>query len=254
MFAVALCGLFVLGACQPTPDRSADSETDHFAHIQDTFARSVLVRVIAQAGGLEKWQSIQSLDFQKFALLYDSTGKKEEEVLQIVQYQLPPNEEVVISWRENGASHQLTTQQGQAVKTVDGKPDTAASQQSLLQSIQQTTFVIGIPFKLLDKEVKVTYAGIDTLESGLVVQVLEVNYPSVQGADTWWHYFAQNDYSQAGYLVQHADHYSYVKNDRTTVVEGITFPVERSSYRLGENGEIEYLSAKYQYQDFRVTF
>lgn len=243
--------MFAFEACQPNSGSDSVS-TDPFAHIQDAQAKDLLAKAITRAGGLEKWASIDTLSFQKLFALYDSTGATESQVLQTLEYQFQPEEQAEINWRTSGVAHKMVYQKGQVVKTVNGQVDTTTDQQSLLNSIQTATFVVNIPFKLLDEGAVVSYDGVDTLENNQAVEVLKVSYGA--DSDTWWHYFAQNDYTQVGYMIQHVDHYSYVKNLRYSTVEGIVFPQERESYRVDESRNKLYLRAKYQYQDYKVTF
>lgn len=251
LFLFYLLLMLAFAACRPNTS-STPTPTDPFAHIQDMQAKDLLSKAIARAGGLDKWQSINTLSFQKYFMLYDSSGQKEYEVLQTVDYTFQPAEQVEINWNDSGTSHKMVYQNEQVVKTVNSQVDTSANQQSLLNSVQSATFVISIPFKLLDKSATVSYAGVDTLENNQVVEVLKVTY--TPESDTWWHYFAQGDYAQIGYMVQHADHFSYVKNLRFSIVEGIIFPQERESYRVDSEGNLLYLRAKYLYRDYKVTF
>ena len=54
------------------------------------------------------------------------------------------------------------------------------------------------------------------------------------------------------YMVQHADHYSYVENQSFHEVEGFLLPKTRKSYRVDQDRNILYLRADYAYDDYTL--
>lgn len=249
--------LLLIGCFACKPDRAPAVAPDPYAHLSDPEARTLLQRAIARAGGLEAWQSMRELHFQKYFALYDAAGNVESENLQSHDYRFQPEEEVRITWMSGGAAHRMTYRDGQAAKEVAGRADTLADPQVLVNNILSATFVISIPFKLLDDGVKLTYLGVDTLEDGQAVEVLRADYDppghdTHRTTDTWWHYFTQDDHRLAAYLVRHADHYSYVTNEQDTIVSGFLFPTVRESYRVDSLRNKLYLRARYRYADYEV--
>ena len=114
---------------------------------------------------------------------------------------------------------------------------------------------MGIPFKLLDKGVVLSYEGIDTLRTGKTVHVVKAAYnPSTHDnhskPDIWWHYFDENDYRQWGYMVQHADHFSYIENLSFISSNDFFLTETRKSYRVDSLRNILYLRAEYGYSDY----
>lgn len=247
-------------ACQPVQQQQEsepDTKPDPYEHIADLKARELLKKAIERAGGLDEWNNIQELKFEKYFALYTAEGDTENEAWQNHLYQYQPEEAINISWTSEDGRHEINQQAGDLVKKVDGRPDTQADRQSLLNSVLSATFVIGIPFKLLDKGAELSYAGLDTLEGGQIVEVLKVVYnpqkhDNLTTADIWMHYYDRDDYKQVGYMVQHADHFSYVENLSHLATDGFLFPGKRESYRVDSLGNKLYLRAKYEYKDYNL--
>ena len=71
VFILAL--IYVLG-CQPIEKENA--VTDPFEQIKDSTARSVLIKTIKNAGGLDTWQRIKNLTYVKMSCREISFRKK----------------------------------------------------------------------------------------------------------------------------------------------------------------------------------
>lgn len=243
-------------ACQQYEEKTAPP-SDPYAHIQDVQARQLLRKAIERAGGLEAWNNLQTLHFEKYYALYDSTGAMEIEARQTHDYRFQPNQQINISWNAGGALHRMVYENEKVTKTVDGQVDASADPQSLLNNVLSATFVISIPFKLLDPGTELRYLGVDTLEDNQIVEVLEASYnpeahDNLSTPDTWHHYFDQDDFTLVAYRVQHADHYSYVKNLGYTTAGGFLFPTKRSSFRVDDQRNKLYLRAAYEYGGYEV--
>ena len=250
--------IILFSNCQSSDVSESVSTSDPYQHITDLPARELLQKAILRAGGLENWKKLQKLKFRKYFALYEASGKVENEALQTHNYTFLPENKINIRWMVDDVQHETIYQQGHVEKRIGGQPDTSANPQSLLSSVLSATFVISIPFKLLDPGVELTYAGLDTLEDNQVVEVLKAVYnPDTHEQhstpDTWWHYFVKEDLKEIAYMVQHADHFSYVKNLRDTTVNGFVFPTKRDSYRVDSLRNISFLRARYAYSDYEVN-
>jgi hypothetical protein len=249
--------LSIFSSCRPAASSEAVQPPDAFAHIREPAARQLLQNAIQQAGGLEQWENKIDIKFKKYFALYDDAGQTEQATYQAHHYTYHPEEKINISWGGDSTHQQIIYERGIAQKMVDGAPDTTAKAQALMNTINSATFVISIPFKLLDAGTNLTYTGKDTLEDGTPVEVLRAIYQpekfdNLTTPDTWWHYYDAKDYTLVGYMVQHADHYSYVRNIGQTRVGGILFPTDRESYRVDSLRNKLYLRAKYRYDDYEV--
>jgi len=178
-------------------------------------------------------------------------------VNQIHEYNYFPKKEINISWKKENQNHLLQSIDGKITKTIDGKTDSNAKPTSLKNTVLSSTFVVNIPFNLLDEGIVFAHEGIDTLEGGEVVEVLRADFnpeahENHSTKDTWWYFFDKNKFHLVGYQVKHADHISYVKNLSFTKVDGFTFPLKRKSWRVNMDREILYLRAEYEYSDYEI--
>ena len=228
-----------------------------YGHISDLEARSLLQKAITGAGGLENWQKVKNLKFKKYFALYTEDGETEQEALQNHEYHLGSPLEVAISWVDGQDKHLLSYREGRPEKSVNGTTVADAEPQSLTNTVLSATFVIQIPFNLLDPGVELAYDGTDQLHEGQKVEVLRATYNPGEHAnhstpDTWWHYFDAETYQPLGYMVQHADHYSFVQNLELAEAGGILFPKVRKSYRADRDKNLKYLRAEYDYGEYVV--
>ncbi|RMG29648.1 MAG: hypothetical protein D6730_03545 [Bacteroidetes bacterium] len=249
--------LAMLLGCQSPP--AAPPEEDSLSHIADTAARRLLHTALEAMGGLENWRKMRQLRFYKEYTLLLENGEIESQAQQWHTYTFLPEERIEISWEQQGAPHRILYQQGVPTKYVNGQPDSTANASSLKNTVLSSVFVVSLPFKLLDQGTNLSYLGFDTLANGQAVEVLQASYNPQQHAahsspDTWQLYFDKEAHYLTAYLVQHADHYSYVENLRDTLVQGFRFPLERKSFRADSLRNLLYLRATYRYANYEVSF
>ncbi len=226
-------------------------------HIKDEQVKSLISKTMDATGGLENWKNIKSLAFRKYFALYDSLGNTEMEVNQIHRHSSFPKQDIYISWKKGNDEHVLQAQNEVITKTINTQKDTSANPTSLTNTIRSATFVMNIPFNLLDTGIDFAYEGFGTLEEGQEVEILRASYnPETHNnhstKDIWWYYFDKKNHTLVGYMVKHADHYSYVKNLETKTVDGFVFPIKRKSWRVTKDREILYLRADYDYSDYQL--
>ena len=255
-----MCSWLLLFSCNgPVESQQAQPQTppDPFEHIQDIDVQTLLKKSIASMGGLEAWSEISVLSFQKYFALYREDGSTEQEVVQRHTYRFEPNPVIRITWEDGEEEIAVIYEEGNIYKTIGGVKDTTASLSSLENTIFSSTFVMALPYNMLDPGAELSYVGKDTLDTGQAVEVLQAVYnPDVHEnhttPDTWNLYFDSTSSKLVAYQVQHADHYSYVINLADTLVDGFTFVQDRESYRADSLGNRLYLRAKYAYSEYRV--
>ena len=253
-----LCwALLALSCASETPTSEDVPPQDPLSHITDGEVIRVLSAAMDKAGGLERWNQLASLQFTKdYSLLLES-GEVENAAFQKHLYSFGANPTVDIEWEKEGKAHAIHFKGGQYQKLLNGGPDTSMAQQSVINTVLSATFVVSIPFKLLDEGVQLSYGGLDTLGNGKVVEVLQASYDPEEHAehstpDIWQHYYDAEDYTFLAYMVQHADHYSYVENQSFHEVEGFVLPKTRKSYRVDQDRNLLYLRADYAYDDYSL--
>ncbi|MEM9885054.1 MAG: hypothetical protein AAF849_04115 [Bacteroidota bacterium] len=249
-----ILGAFSLLACQ---ERQSEPPQEIYEHIEDVKARALLEKAVNAAGGLDEWTSKKSISFQKYVALYDSMGTIEQENWQQHTYHYSPERKVKIAWEKEASKYEILAEKNQFRRLVSGAKDTSVTVQSIENTVRSATFVISLPFKLLNEGVELAYKGKKQLDTGQEVEVLQAIYDAKQHAthtnqDIWSLYFDAKDYRLLGYQVQHDDHISYVLNNSFDVVNGIVFPRHRKSYRVNEEGERLFLRAAYEYKDWTI--
>ncbi len=252
------CWLFLAASCtNETPATENASPIDPLAHITDGEVKRVLTAAMERAGGIERWNRLASLQFTKdYSLLLES-GQVENAAFQKHLYTFGANPTVAIEWEKDGNANAIHFNEGQYQKLLNGEPDTAMTKQSIINTVLSATFVVSIPFKLLDAGVRLSYGGLDTLANGKIVEVLQASYDPKEHADhstpdIWKHYYDAEDFTFLAYMVQHADHYSYVENQSFHEVEGFLLPKIRKSYRVDQDRNLLYLRADYAYDDYSL--
>lgn len=243
--------LFLIFSC------STIKPSDPLGAIQDQQLKEVLTKAFEATGGLDNWNKMKALKFQKKTELYEASGAIEKASFQDHHYFYNPDPKVHISWKDGATKQELLMDANGPQKKINGQLDNTANLASIENSILASTFVIGIPFKLMDEGVALAYDGTKTLPNDKKVHVVKatydpVNYEQHSKADIWWHYFDVKDYRQVGYTVQLHDHTSYVENLAYDRVGGFLFTTERKSWRMDDAGNKLYLRAAYQYSNYEV--
>ncbi|MBX2877747.1 MAG: hypothetical protein KTR30_36845 [Saprospiraceae bacterium] len=251
------CLLLAASCTNESQQTEHNPPQDSLSHIANEEVKRVLNGAMDKAGGLEQWNKLASLQFTKdYSLLLES-GEVENAAFQKHHYTFGAAPTVDIEWMKDENKNTIHFEDGEYEKLLNGEMDSSMAQQSVINTVLSATFVVSIPFKLLDEGVKLSYGGLDTLSNGKVVEVLEATYdPEEHTAhstpDIWRHYYDAEDFTFLAYMVQHADHYSYVENQSFHEVEGFLFPKTRKSYRVDQDRNLLYLRADYAYDDYTL--
>ena len=228
---------------------------DPYASVKDEKAKVVLQKAVTAYGGLDKWESISYMSFNKWYALYDAEGAEEVNLNQEHHY---TPQKIYMTWTEGQDKIEQSKVGNLYSKSKNGMSDTDAIQSSIRNSILASTFVVNVPFNLLDFSAKLSYGGETTFNNKEVYIIKAEYFPETQKhhttKDIWWHYFDKNSYISQGYKVKHLDHVSLVENQEFTTHKGFTLPTTRASYRVDESGEKLYLRAEYKYSDYKITF
>jgi len=264
---IKLCLIFsiVINACKQDV-----IPTDRFAHISDDNAREIIRSSIAHAGGIDKWESIKQLKYTKdFSLLLDD-GTVEKSYEQVHNYNYDPIH-LDIRSKENGDLIHTQFLDGKYSRTKNGESldfpysrnkngeSLDVPSENLIKAMNTSTYVIGMPFKLLDPGVEISYEGELFLENETLVDVIKVSYDPVKNknhstADVWKYYFDKEDRKIVGNWVNAGDHANVIENLSYVRVGGILFNKERKSYRLDSLGKKEFVRADYFYDNYEVEF
>lgn len=238
--------IFITSCSSPTP----------YDQIESLEVRSILERGINQSGGLAAWHSSPGYQFKKRSILYLEDGSIESKNTQVVQFKDYPNLEGSIIWKN--ASDTVRTRieykDGKAIKYINDIDQGEVANEEARKSFLGAHIVMSMPFKLLDLGVELTYGG-EQEQYGKTVKVLIADYnsenPNHTESHRWWHYFDASTYDYLGYKVFHPPTYAHVENLRTTSANGgITFPVDRITWRVDSLDNKQFIRAKFAYSEF----
>jgi len=232
---------------------SCASLRDPYGNIQDDKAKQIIEQSIQAYGGLDNWNDIEYLSFDKWYALYDENGNEEVNVNQKHHY---TPQKIYMTWKQGEDKIEQTKMDNDYRKLVNGEADPTAKLQPVKNSILASTFVMNFPYNLLEKGSVISFDG-ESEFMGKKVTVIKAEYfPETQKhhttKDIWWHYIDQESHISLGYKVKHLDHVSLVKNTSFHTVNGFTLPWKRESFRVDENGEELFLRAEYEYSGYSI--
>jgi len=224
---------------------------------KDHPATNIVLNAIETAGGMERWRNIKELTFNKDFQLLDSLGSIEKDFRQIHTYKYNPVQ-IHIKSIENGDTIITEFGNNQYKRTINGRI-VEASQESLAKSVNTSTYVIGIPFKLLDPGSVLRYEGGALLNGEHPVDIVSATYDADHNAnhstsDIWKYYFNKENNRVVANWVKASDHYSLVENLTYEEAGGLLFNGKRVSYRVDESGKKQYLRASYKYYNYKVVY
>ncbi len=224
-----------------------------YASINDGKAKAIIEKSIQAYGGLENWNNIDYLSFDKWYALYDEDGKEEVNLNQEHHY---TPQKIYMTWQDGNDKIEQTQIGTQFKKLRNGGSDPNTKTQSIKNSILASTFVMNFPYNLLEKGSSITFDGESTFMDRDVYVIKAEYFPEIQKhhttKDIWWHYIDQESHLSLGYKVKHLDHVSLVKNMSFHEVSGFTLPWKRESFRVDENGDELFLRAEYEYSDYNI--
>jgi hypothetical protein len=231
---------FALISCKPSSERKAIN---------------LISKSIEAHGGSARWENVESLTFAKETRLYQADSSLENELFQEIEIRFQPNWEIRMSWEKDSIRHKALFD-GKRTRYWLGENEIQNEDflKSKKRDLDAAAYVMTKPFDLLEGEKRLTYLGLKSLPDGKDYESVQVidGLPDKANVDVWEYYFDPGDHRLMAYSVRMADHTSLVVNADFDFSSGIPFPQSRTSYRLKENGQIEYLRAEYSYSDFDV--
>lgn len=235
---------------------NTQEKIDRFAHIEDDKARAIIKASVENAGGIDLWESIKTLKYTKDFSLLEADGSVEKSFSQVHDYSYDPTV-IDIKSTENGSLIHTTLTDGKYDRTKDGEK-VDVSTEALTKAVNTSTYVVGMPFKLLDPGAAIKYDGELTFNDAKV-DVIEVSYNPAKNknhstADVWKYYFDKDDVKIVGNWVDAGDHSNVIENLTFERVGGILWNKKRKSWRLDSLGVKQYVRADYSYDNYEVNF
>lgn len=209
----------------------------------------VVQAAIDHAGGLSTWEAKKRLQFSKTYTLLLESGEVEKEAREIHDYQYHPYK-ISIHAQENELDFVTTFENGHYRRYRDSM-EWNISEKTLEKAINSATYVIGVPFNLLDEGTDLAYEGLQKMPNDQMAEVVRVSYGAAS-ADVWHYYFQPESRRLLAYSVVTEDHTSFVENLSYERVGGILFTKKRKSWRMDSLGNLQYLRAEYHYDNFQI--
>ena len=214
-------------------------------------ARQLVERSVEVHGGLEAYQNLDLINWDKTTWLYDEDGVLESENIQQQSYQGGDEPAVILRWRKDSTFYEIESNQGITryrlgdIILSEGEEVEQAEKQA-----RSAAYVFFQPFKLLDQGANLSYEGTRTLGDSLDVEVVRVSYEGDdKDADVWRYYFDQDSKLVAN-SVEHLGRISLIINleYQQDPVSGLLLNKRRKSYFVDSTLQIKYLRAEYLYE------
>ena len=242
--------LFAVLSCSQKKEKSSP-----YAHLSDPEVAAVLKKGIDWAGGMDRWQELTSIVYDKHSVLLLEDSTIENETFQKHSYVMQPTFSADISWTKDSVQHQI--QMNERARKIEND-SVVGEGAKVAQSVYSSLYVLGMPWKLLDGGVHLKLEE-DVVIKGEKAFTIKAEYSPAENenhstSDVWWYYFRKTDGAFMGCLVYHAPTFAYIENLEFHNVEGMKFHKHRKSYRSDENRNIQFLRAEFWYEDYQLSF
>jgi len=214
----------------------------------------IIDKTVEAYGGLDKWNDMKQLSFDKEVTLYGEDGSLERatDQFQLFQFHKPFGK---IEWEEDSISHMIINEDGKIIKVEN---DTIISAPNATKNAGRaffaSEFVIKQPFDLLSDKATLTREN-DTIFNGKDFYIISVAYKDeAPDADRWHYVIDKQTFLIVANKVVLKDHTSWVENLTYDTTTDIKFNAHRKSYRLNNVGEKTYLRAEYFYTNYSVQY
>lgn len=244
LIVLMLGGLLIQSCQSPTTAR----------YSTDDKVNDVLTRALNSAGGLDRYQSLDSIVYRKRSVLYHADGSVESDQYQLHAYALRPALSGEISWTDSLGDHGIHYDNPSTYKSLNGEK-IPNSEESARKSFLSSHFVLMMPYKLIDPGVTLTYDGTTTIDS-MTVDVLKAEYNPTDNenhstSDVWWGYFEQGSGEFVASMVYHHPTYAYIENTIRETVGPMKQNLRRHSWRTDSLRNKQFLRAEFWYEDFK---
>jgi len=222
--------------------------------LPDNEAGNVVRKAIERVGGWESWASKDNFSFYKKITHLDSTGTVEKSVRQHHTYNLKNMFKARMEWTIGDDEFLIINNGEEAKKYKNGEElIDDRSKNEAWNSSYGSHYVIGIPYKLTDPGVTLTYEGIDTVILAKPVHSVKVEYAegagSTGGMHQWWYYFDEDTYDLAGNFLDYGEGHSITTYEVFEEVEGHRFHNKRFSYIANDQKERVVLRTIYENEE-----
>ena len=212
----------------------------------------ILSKSLIAHGGLESWQKMQSLSFDKKTVLYTKDGSFEKEILQKQSFFFGGEPHEIIHSLTDSVTYFLKnnvyTKKNRDSVFVLGNEELTIVKNMFASAY----YVVSQPFHMKESNALLTFEK-DTLINSKKVFVVGVSYQNDDSeSDQWTYYFDAETYRIVSCKVKHEPTVSYIENTEFDSSTPFLFNAKRKSTFLNQKGEKDYLRADYFYTNFKV--
>lgn len=253
LFFSGVSALLLLIACAP----NSKQETKIEIETQNNSALDIVNKAIDFAGSLQKWNDIASISYTKKSRLLLEGGQIESEITQRHSYKLHPRKSIKITWKTGEDIISIIHNDSLSNKYINDS--LVASGEKVTSSVMSAIYVLGMPFKLLDKGTNLSYEGIELSDRLDTLNIIKASYAPEKYQnhstnDLWWYYFRKSDGAFLKSKVYHHPTYALIENLARTQIDGLVMPEIRKSYRCDSLGNKQFLRAEFWYSDYDIHY
>ncbi len=221
---------------------------------EKTSARDIILQSLEAHGGVEKWNNVKELSYIKTTTLYDSLGNIEKRIIQTHKNTFIPKFEAQMNWIEDSIQKQAILKNDKTDVYFDGVLQNDAQLEEMYhKAIMAANYVIWQPYKLLDEDATLSYAGKEVIDMKSV-DAIKANYFNENGSptNTWWYYFDSKNRKLVSNMVRHGSTYSFIVNTKYENKTGLSLNAERKSYMTDSLRNGKFLRADYIYEILEI--
>ncbi len=208
----------------------------------------IINKSIERHGGKEVFRELQSVSFSKTTRLYKEDGLLESETVQKQSFQLQPDYLLKIKWEQGSVIHEIIYNGITTLKkTNDSIVENSIEVEKATRTALAADYVFFQPFRLLDKDARLSYKGIQTINDSIETSVVGVSYnDDIASSDAWKYYF-DTEFRLVAASVAHDKRISLIENLDFQTYKGVLFNKHRKSYFVDSLLQKKYLRAEYLY-------
>lgn len=215
----------------------------------------IIEKSIEAHGGIESWQKIKQLSFDKETTLFNEDGSVELKTEQFQLFLFRTKLFGKIEWQDNGKDISIIYEDENISKSIN---DSIVESKSELEKASNAFWaayhVACKPFDLISKDTEFLFVGETDLE-GKRCYIVDVEYKNDKEDVNRWSYIIDAEtFKVVANKVVLKDHTSWIENLTFDTSTSLIFNAHRKSYRLNEAGEKTYLRAEYFYSNFKVEY
>jgi len=186
----------------------------------------------------------------------DSSGAVVRSVKQLHKYNLGDRFQARMTWSKDSSNYTIINDGEQAKKYKEGVELTDdKSKKEAWNSSYGSHYVIGMPYKLTDPGVTLSYEGVDETLLDRPVHSIKVEYAkdagSSGGMHKWWYYFDKENYDLVANYMDYGNKYSLTTYEVFEDVDGMRFHNKRFSYQSNEKRERVQLKTIYENEEMK---